>query len=164
MNKLKHPLYIRLKPIAEYFKIGLQMAIGGAIFIYLFHDLVVYIECSVLNPSQCDFSIRLPLAIVGYGLALSAGIELAYMLFTPGPDEAVEPLIHACASAALLALSSDLDSWQAVLTLAVLVASIGGLFWMRREFCLEEEAVSEPGYGDHGASAKQMPPVISQAH
>ena len=92
--------------------------------------------------------------IVGYGLALSAGIELAYMLFTPGPDEAVEPLIHASASAALLVLSSDLDSWQAILTLVVLIASIGGLFWIRREFRPEEEAVSGPRYGDHGVSTK----------
>ena len=49
-----------------------------------------------------DFlSRRNVLEIVGEGLALSAGIELIYMLFTDGLDETVDPLIIGTASAIL---------------------------------------------------------------
>ena len=49
---------------------------------------------------------RLPtLDMVGQALAYSAGIELAYTLFTPGPDEALDPVMMGLAAAILLGVS-----------------------------------------------------------
>jgi DNA-binding XRE family transcriptional regulator len=45
------------------------------------------------------------LGLVGYGLAVSAAVELAYTFFMKGPDEAPDPLILGVSSFALVALS-----------------------------------------------------------
>jgi len=39
---------------------------------------------------------------VGKALIFSAAIDLAYMLFTPGPDEAIDPVIVAMAATVLI--------------------------------------------------------------
>jgi hypothetical protein len=50
--------------------------------------------------------------LIGIALGFSAGIELAYMLFTDGPDEAIRPLIMGVASAALFSIGGQSsDSW-----------------------------------------------------
>ncbi|MFN1141762.1 hypothetical protein [Serratia quinivorans] len=49
------------------------------------------------------------LQYVAKALAVSCGIQLAYMLVTDGPDEAVDPLMLGIASAILLVLSSTTD-------------------------------------------------------
>ena len=56
-------------------------------------------------------------------LAISAGIELAYMLFTDGPDEAIEPPILGITSAAFFTLANDAKgSWVlGVYALSILV-------------------------------------------
>ena len=49
---------------------------------------------------------------IGNALAVSAGIELSYMLFTDGPDETIEPLMLAIAAAAFYTISeSPGNSW-----------------------------------------------------
>ena len=49
---------------------------------------------------------------VAKALAISAGIELGYMLFTDGPDEAIEPLMLGVTSAAFFTLAEDAKgSW-----------------------------------------------------
>lgn len=69
------------------------------------------------------------LAIVGTALSISAGVELAYMLFTPGPDEAVDPLILGVAGAVLLTVSDErIDYVRA----AVLVLLMVILFAIRK--------------------------------
>jgi hypothetical protein len=45
------------------------------------------------------------LAMVSAALLAAAAVELAYMLFTPGPDEAIDPLILGLAGTTILALS-----------------------------------------------------------
>lgn len=47
------------------------------------------------------------LVYVANALALSCGFQLAYMLVTKGPDEAVEPIMLGIASAILLVLSDN---------------------------------------------------------
>ncbi|OAG73495.1 hypothetical protein A0J51_00963 [Gluconobacter japonicus] len=47
------------------------------------------------------------LSIIGDGLALSAGVDLAYMLFTPGPDEVIAPLLTALSATIVLIISND---------------------------------------------------------
>ncbi|RTF26417.1 hypothetical protein D9B84_01935 [Serratia marcescens] len=51
------------------------------------------------------------LQYVAKALAVSCGVQLAYMLVTDGPDEAVEPLMLGIASAILLILSST-SEWD----------------------------------------------------
>lgn len=46
------------------------------------------------------------LDLVARALAYSAGVDLAFMLFTPGPDEAIEPLMVGLASAILFSISN----------------------------------------------------------
>ncbi|MFY8325386.1 hypothetical protein [Pseudoalteromonas sp. ZZD1] len=56
-------------------------------------------------------------------LAISAGIELGYMLFTNGPDEAIEPLMLGVTSAAFYTLSANFGgSWVlGIYALSILV-------------------------------------------
>jgi hypothetical protein len=82
-----------------------------------------------------------PLTLIGSALVLSAGVELAYMLYTDHPDEALDPLILGLAAAALLVLHEIKDgtvSWQLALTLAltilVLSGAIGFLFYIRYSY------------------------------
>ena len=42
---------------------------------------------------------------IGVGLAAAAALELAYTLFTPGPDEALDPLMLAVAAALLIQIA-----------------------------------------------------------
>ncbi|HIF9056290.1 TPA: hypothetical protein ACX6SN_004106 [Photobacterium damselae] len=49
---------------------------------------------------------------IGNALAISAGIELSYMLFTDGPDETIQPLMLAIAASAFYTISeSPRNSW-----------------------------------------------------
>jgi hypothetical protein len=84
-----------------------------------------------------------PLELVGYALVLSAGVELAYMLYTDGPDEALDPLILGLAAAALLAVSqikTDKASWEIALLILVLSAAVGFLLYIRHAYGPVERA------------------------
>ncbi|ENM2846980.1 hypothetical protein ACPFUP_003603 [Vibrio cholerae] len=56
---------------------------------------------------------------IGNALAISAGIELSYMLFTDGPDETIEPLMLAIAAAAFYTISESPENSWAMLGYAV---------------------------------------------
>jgi hypothetical protein len=77
------------------------------------------------------------LKTVGQALSYAAAIELAYMLFTPEPDEAVQPLILGLASAALI-LASDTPQDQNTLRFAgavgVYSVAIALLFYIREKY------------------------------
>lgn len=77
------------------------------------------------------------LVIVSKSLAYSAGIDLAYMLLTPGPDEAIEPLILGLASAILFSISS-IGGVDTKITLALevglYVITLAGLFALKERF------------------------------
>lgn len=79
------------------------------------------------------------LVYVAAALAISCGIQLAYMLITDGPDEAVDPLMLGIASTILLILSdSNAKDWTSDRSFAVmmLVICLPVLFacsrWMQR--------------------------------
>jgi hypothetical protein len=92
------PLLKRVRPV----KFAMQMVIGTLIVAFV----VFYIAYLIFNSLV---HIRLPelnfLAVVGEMLALSAAIDLGYMLFTPGIDEAVEPIIVGMAATILILVS-----------------------------------------------------------
>jgi hypothetical protein len=89
-------LYTLTKPVAENVKAVTQMFIGVATVLAVGWRLLY---SPGPDPSQLIFK------GVGIGLALAAAIELAYTLFTPGPDEALDPLMLAVSATILLKLS-----------------------------------------------------------
>jgi hypothetical protein len=123
----------------------LQMAIGVAITIMLVVKALLFFPLmntrlhEMFPPCILDrLASKHPLAIAGYALAFSAAIELAYMLFTAGPDEAVEPVILGFASAALIVSAQPNLTPQAAVIIVVLVAGIAVLFWVRENYIEDE--------------------------
>jgi len=81
---------------------------------------------------------------IGIGLAAAAALELAYTLFTDGPDEALDPLMLGIASTLLLKIAKLTDpvSLSQVGALAVLGLLLIGLFAAR--LMLAESADEQP--------------------
>lgn len=134
-DEKNHPLYKKFKSKALSVKIFLQMMIGLTIIILLLIKLIAHI-CEPHGYIFLDALINNhPLHIVGYSLAVSSCVELAYMLFTPGPDEAIEPLILGMSAAILLIISdTKIVGYDIALTIFVLTAAIGFLFWIKNIF------------------------------
>lgn len=74
------------------------------------------------------------LGIVGNALTYSAAFELSYMLFTPGPDEAIDPVILGLASAVMLIISDTSVDWTDAVVAPLLRISIALLFYIEKEF------------------------------
>ena len=78
----------------------------GLIIVYI--AIYVYVLATT-HKSQFPLPDVSPLTIVGFALAISTAFELAYTLFTDGPDEAVNPVITSIAVGILLLISPNLD-------------------------------------------------------
>lgn len=121
------------------FKNIVQYIIGLSIF-----SLVIYEICikafGVNFPTSNQYMIELInmpiLEMVSIGLAAATALELAYMLFTPGPDEAIQPVMMGIASFVLYALStfSPDTSGVQLIGIALLVLCIPVLFWTKQQF------------------------------
>ena len=132
--------------IAYSFKVILQGVIGVGIvlllsakLIYLFSSgWLPWLDCPVMTVVKQLVTTFQTLEIVSHGLAYAAGVELAYMLFTPGPDEAVEPLILGLA-AAILASTSKITgpNVKSAFGIGISVAALAGLFVLRALFTPE---------------------------
>lgn len=109
---------------------------------------------AVLPPSLLHrLAEKHPLEIAGYFLALSACVELAYMLYTEGPDEAIEPVMLGFAAAALIVSAGDsVVSYRSAVILVVLVAGIGYLFYLKKKYIPEISESSEPTAESSSAS------------
>lgn len=132
-------LYSRFEKPSGFVKVLLQMLIGAGIVLLLALKLVDrYFDGLALIRRLPHLANTLSvgtLDLVGRGLAYAAGVELACMLFTPGPDEAIEPLIAGLASAILLAISNLGDpKLEAAATIGLYVVILAGLFLMREIF------------------------------
>src|SRR2546425_1014170 len=100
----------RYKPFSRYIKVRMQMLIGLVLFALILVKIIHYSIPSIPFPITFSTSIvhiinLQVLEIVAGALYLSTAIDLAYMLFTPALDEAVEPLISGLAATILLTLS-----------------------------------------------------------
>ncbi len=121
-------------------RVLIQMAIGVVLVLYVFYFARDFL---LLRDVDNHISYRDLLGIIGYGLVVSAGIDLAYMLFTPKLDEAVEPLLVALSAGVILLLSegprpNSEAVWAAPVAALLMVASIVALFWVKKNF-LEED-------------------------
>jgi hypothetical protein len=85
-------------------------------------------------------------------LLFSAAIDLAYMLFTPGPDEALQPVIIGIAAAVLILVLKFKETIEVnndkiltpnviwpVLSIFILVCAMTFLFYIRQRYEDEEE-------------------------
>jgi hypothetical protein len=134
------------KRIAEPLKILVQFLLGVMIFCLLvlrilhlagvFKNSPIQIGGFAFSKEISQFAFETKvLDIVGRALALSAGVELGYMLFTPGPDEAVQPVIVGLAATILLLISGISDiTWQSGLGILLLVVTLAVLFAVNKKY------------------------------
>ena len=131
-------LYTRFGPRAEKIKIILQMSVGLILTVVIIVYIAIYaIEFIIPHKSQNPLTDVSILTIVGVALAISTAFELAYTLFTDGPDEAVNPVITGVAAGILLLISPRLD-FSGAGAIAVLILALVVLFILR-EFFIEDE-------------------------
>lgn len=124
----------------EKFKTCLQYGVGIYIFTFVIIKAFVFVGIPLLGASEwlvVKYVLsKSTLALVSKAVMVSAAIELAYMLFTPGPDEAVDPLILGIAGTALLVMSDENSAQTDSMlydSIAVLlfVISLAILFYLR---------------------------------
>ncbi|WP_146056457.1 hypothetical protein [Methylobacterium sp. V23] len=126
--------YSRWEPIAKKLKIYAQMCVGVIIGLSLIGKFLIA-ALDVPGWLSNSYLAKVPtLEAVGNGLAYSAGFELAYMLFTPGPDEAIEPVILGLAAAILIVISDANTNWTDAVIPPALCFSIGLLFVVKQRF------------------------------
>jgi len=125
----------------------MQFAIGIGLFSLIGIELVQeFLGCKESSIGLFDSFINQPiLKMVSVALAAATAIELAYMLFTPGPDEAVQPVMMGIASFILYALSYYPEKTKGIelIGIALLVLTIPLLFWTKRKFIDEKECEKE---------------------
>ena len=134
LPKTGKDLYNTVQPSAEAIKGYIQIGIGIAV-------IIVFAWHCVNHPAG-EFNIaQEALRLVGYGLAASAAVELAYTFFTKGPDEALDPLILGVSSFTLIALSRiDPPILKTGDTIPLsLLALVILLLFLARRFLLEVE-------------------------
>jgi hypothetical protein len=152
-QKNEHRLYTKWRSRAKYAKIVSQFCIGiGLVLLLLIKLLCSLIGWHCAGPRIQHLVGLKTLELVANALEYSAGIELAYTLFTEGPDEAVEPVIMGLAAAMLLWISK-VDAINALAACAslVFVIALAGLFLIRHYFVRPEQddqpTIKQPGIG-----------------
>jgi len=147
-----------MQPYAENVKVVLQMFIGGCLTVVVLLRLLHTVGIGFALPLLTSYVYDRPtLEVVAAALAYSSALELAYALFTRGPDEAVEPLIMGLAAAILAVVSgiAKVDVGNA-LGVALLVLALAGLFTIKQVFLHEggrqhqvRSGGHRPAVGDH---------------
>lgn len=135
-------IYRHWKPWAYLVKILLQMVVGvGAVVdigLHVAHSVQHHIGQAPLAPPTVA-SVK----VIAYALAVAAAIELAYTLFTPGPDEALDPLMLGLSSAILLLVTADKNKSLPVVEqftgVLLGVIALGALFLIRRHLLRDED-------------------------
>ncbi len=125
--------------------LGLAIALIAKVYMFVLTDHQCLADSHSLgNSIRCTNT----LAIMAYALALSAGFELAYRMFSDGIQGAIDPLIVGVSSAFLFIVSSlslDKVDWQIAMLLTSLTLTIGALLYCRERFSLQ---------GGHGVVAR----------
>ena len=91
-------------------------------------------QASVHGPQFCYFMppSRVVFQVIADALAAATVIQLVYTLFTPGPDEALDPVLLAIATALLFQLGSvDHFRWQDGLAILLYGTALSALFAVR---------------------------------
>lgn len=135
-------LYSLFSPGAYFAKVALQMLIGLGTVVALclvlsatFSHHYRHVEHFYTHAGHTS------ILVITAGLAAAAAVELAYTLFTPGPDEALDPLMLGLSAGILLLVTRDgiRVGWQ-FLGIIVGVIALGALFHIRRRYIDSEES------------------------
>lgn len=143
-------LYDRWKPRAKSIKTIGQMIVGAATVIGVLVAVAIDATHMVDGTESIQGLTADIFAVTAAGLAVAAAFELAYTLYTPGPDEALNPLLLGLSSAfLLLASKNDRLDWQFGFAAAFVAAALYGLFRIRERFALADE--DEPDGSSSGS-------------
>jgi len=140
--------YDTLEKPAKTLKALLQMSIG------------IFLACSVgaqlygamkishdISSFWTNFDRQKIIDIIVDALLIATAIELGYMLFTDGPDEAINPPIIALAAAILFRLpgadTPPYDGLQRSIEIAIYGLIIAVLVWVRAKFLESEDKRQE---------------------
>jgi hypothetical protein len=142
----------RLQRTAKIIKATLQMAIGVyalgwlAWSFYLSHHIQACVPAKASH-QLCYFipAASVALKITADALAAATAVELAFTLFTPGPDEALDPVMLAIAAALLLQLGHvEHFRWQAGTAIVLYSIALGILFAVRVFLAPDEDSPPDP--------------------
>jgi hypothetical protein len=130
----KYGPYIEWEAYAYWAKTKLQMLISLIAVGVLFFRLAEHLLSSSESGTEEIF------AIISYALAVAAVLELAYTFFTPGPDEALDPLVLGLSALLLLQFEriKTLDYKQGIAILLYVLA-LGTLFGVRTWWSNDDE-------------------------
>lgn len=81
------------------------------------------------------------LGLIGRALAAATVVELAYTLFTDGPDEVLDPLMLGISSFLIIELGQTHLTWGTGLGLLLTAITLGLLFAVRQRFIEDAERV-----------------------
>ena len=141
-------MYARYGPHAEKIKISLQMIVGviltAFIIVYIIYRASYAIVLAIFPTLHIPLLDVSPLTIVGVALAISTAFELAYTLFTDGPDEAVNPVITGVAAGILLLISPNL-AFSGAGAVALLALALVVLFILKAFFIENKEWIHRLG-------------------
>jgi hypothetical protein len=134
-EKVPRP-YRKAAPIAGFFKALAQMAIGlAAVVVLLVRLIMAWVAGSDVNQLQAEI-----FGVIGVALALAAAVELAYTLYTHGPDEALNPVMLALSAALILQLGHvELFQWPEGVAALLYVSALAGLFAVRNYLSKEQD-------------------------
>ena len=108
-------------------KAFLQMLVGLGAIVRIAHQSIAHSDGSLVQVQD------VALSHIGLALSIAAAIELAYTLFTPGPDEALDPLMLGLSAALILQLGRvDNFNWTQALAALLYTGALGGLFAVRK--------------------------------
>ena len=134
------PPYQKAAPVAHYMKAIAQMLVG---VVAAFCVLVTVVLNTIQHDTAQSIQIQI-FGVIGIGLAVAAAIELAYTLFTSGPDEVLDSLLMAISAALILELANGhLLRWQSALALAPSMIPIAALFKIRATLNVQEPQKNE---------------------
>jgi hypothetical protein len=122
----KHDLYQTFEPVARYVKIMLQMAIGATAV-----AAIGWQAWNEIPDRGADHATGQLLGSIGLALAASAVVELAYTLFTDGPDEALDPLMLAISATMIVEVGKADFGLRKAAALAILGLLLALLFAVR---------------------------------
>jgi len=116
-----------------------QYGIGLAIFILIGLEVIIklgLLEYAIFSQgSYIRIYLEMPvLEMVSIALGAATAVELAYMLFTPGPDEALQPVLMGVAAFILHRLSDGSIKADEIFAIALLIITIPLLFWTKHYF------------------------------
>lgn len=145
-------IYRNQGPRAQYIKALTQMLVGVAAAIAI---VSIAVDLTLRRYTGAGIEEHV-FATIGVALAVGAGIELAYTLFTHGPDEALDPLMLGLSAVIVLQLgrvhSFDLKQSSSAI---IYVIALGGTFAIRK-YLADDPKVGKPDWSSLGKLAKNV--------